>query len=78
MKIVKENDKEEMVISIPSKLSIPWKLLGGGNSMTAKQREPLIEEFENPEAVVLKVRKAFGLEVLEAETPKATKAEKGR
>lgn len=57
---VKERPKE---IEIPDKLSIPWKHLGGFGSISKSEREALEKVFKDPQAIVLKFRKALGLEI---------------
>ena len=66
VRIVKEGDKKEQLIYAPEKLSICWNHLGGKKSVTEAQRKKLKKLFENPVDVILKIRKAFGLEIPKA------------
>lgn len=64
---VKDRPKE---IEIPDKLNIPWRHIGGSSSISKEEREKLEKEFKNPQAIVLKFRKALGLEVPKKEDKK--------
>ena len=63
VRLVKENYKKELQIVIPEKLSVCWKHIDGIGSVTAEEKVRLLKEFENPQAIILKLRNALKLNV---------------